>query len=331
MRGDWVPPRVILPDRLVAPTAPGPPAPRTVGDPVLHLQVRSDGTTAEDATRLLSGLGGRPLVLTVHDLRDTTRLDRESYDDLLDVLVPAADALTTFTAGAAGEIQQRWRRAARVVPHPHVVPLADMRAAEAMRAVHRRGHRPRSFRVGLHVGSLGADVDPLPLVPTLVEAVRELPGAVLQVDGHRDALAEGGACYDVRLAELLRSHAARGDLDLRVHDPLEGPALWAHLASLDVSVLPHRFGTHSRWLEACRDLGATVVAPTCGYFAEQAPVLTYRHDERGHDPLALAEAVRDAYAGHVPPPTSVDDRLRQRAVIAAAHRAIHADAVASVR
>lgn len=321
---------MILPDRLVAPPAPGLPAPRTVGDGVLHLEVRSDGTTAEDARRLLAALRGRPLVATVRDLRDTARVDRQAHDDVLDVLVPAADALTTFTAGAAAEIQQRWRRVARVVPHPHVVPLADMRAAEAMRSVHRRGHRPRPFRVGLHVGSLGADVDPAPLVPTLVEAVRGLPGAVLQVDGHRDALEEGGARYDARLAALLRTHAAEGHLDLRVHDPLEGPALWAHLASLDVSVLPHRFGTHSRWLEACRDLGTTVVAPTCGYFAQQAPVLTYRHDETAYDPGSLAEAVRDAYAGHVPPPTSVDDRVRQRAVITAAHRAIHAGVVAPV-
>jgi hypothetical protein len=317
---------VIVADRLLAPV------PRGLRD-VLHLEVRSDDGDTEDAARLVAGVreAGRPLVLTVHDLRDTRRVEREAYDRRLDTLVPAADAVVTFTAGAAGEVQHRWRRVARVLPHPHVVPLPAMRAAGAMRAVHRRGPRLRTFRVGLHVGSLGADVDPRPLVPALVEAVRELPGAALQVDGHRDALEEGGERFDAALAGLLRSYAERGDVDLRVHDPLHGAALWTHLASLDVSVLPHRFGTHSRWLEACRDLGTTVVAPTCGYFAQQAPVLTYGHDETGFDARSLVEAVRDAYAGHVPPPPSVEERLRQRAMITSAHRAIHADAVSAVR
>ena len=42
-------------------------------------------------------------------------------------------------------------------------------------------------------------------------------------------------------------------------------------AALDVSVLPYRFGTHSGWLEACFDLGTAVVAPSCGFYAEQRP------------------------------------------------------------
>ena len=50
-----------------------------------------------------------------------------------------------------------------------------------------------------------------------------------------------------------------------------------------MSVLPYRFGTHSGWLEACVDLGTAVVAPSCGFYAEQQPVHSYRHDEDGLD------------------------------------------------
>jgi len=70
--------------------------------------------------------------------------------------------------------------------------------------------------------------------------------------------------------------------------------LWTYLAGLDVSVLPYRFGTHSGWLEACRDLGTTVIVPSCGYFAEQGPVVTYVHDEDDYDGGSLQSAVEEA-------------------------------------
>ena len=72
--------------------------------------------------------------------------------------------------------------------------------------------------------------------------------------------------------------------------------LWEYLNAIDVSVLPYRFGTHSGWLEACFDLGTAVVAPSCGFYAEQRPCVIYRHDETGLDAASLAGAVRSAYA-----------------------------------
>ena len=72
--------------------------------------------------------------------------------------------------------------------------------------------------------------------------------------------------------------------------------LFAYLASLDISVLPYRFGTHSGWLEACRDLGTTVVAPSCGYYADQGPVLTYVNEEETFDPASLWHALEAAAA-----------------------------------
>jgi hypothetical protein len=99
--------------------------------------------------------------------------------------------------------------------------------------------------------------------------------------------------------------------------------LWAYLESLDVSVLPYRFGTHSGWLEACHDLGTTVLAPTCGYFREQRPCLSYRHDESGFDVRSLAEAVLYAYEHRPHWQARPGDRLRERLEVAAEHRRLY--------
>jgi glycosyltransferase involved in cell wall biosynthesis len=293
---------------------------------VFHLHFGFDARSPAELAELVAALRRRrkPLVFTVHDLRNPHHPDRRDHDRQLDVLVPAADALVTLTQGAAEEIRSRWGRDALVVPHPHVVPLDVMRRAAAMRDVRRRGPRPREFRVGLHVKSLRAGMHPHAVLPVLVDAVRDLPGAVLQVNGHTDVLQPDGKRFDAALAGALRDHADRGEVDLHIHDYLDDDGLWAYLASLDVSVLPYRFGTHSGWLEACRDLGTAVVAPSCGYFADQAPVLTYGHDEDHLDAASLVAAVREAYAGHVAPAPGVEERRAQRARIAAAHARLYA-------
>ena len=64
-----------------------------------------------------------------------------------------------------------------------------------------------------------------------------------------------------------------------------------------VAVLPYRFGTHSGWLELCRDRGTPVVAPSCGHFADAVgrTCVTYGHDERtGLDEESLRAAVAAA-------------------------------------
>jgi glycosyltransferase involved in cell wall biosynthesis len=292
---------------------------------VFHLHFGFDAQRPEDLAELVEVLRrrGTPFVFTVHDLRNPHHPDRQEHDRQLDVLVPAADALVTLTRGAADEIRTRWGREAIVIPHPHVVPLETMHRAAVMREVRRSGARERAFRVGLHVKSLRAGMNPHPLVPVIVEALRDLPGAVLQVNGHRDVLHPGGPRHDAELADSLQAHAGRGEIDLRVHDFLDNDGLWSYLSSLDVSVLPYRFGTHSGWLEACRDLGTAVIAPSCGYFADQAPVLTYGHDEEHLDEASLVAALEEAYAGHVAAPPSIDERRAQRAFVAEAHTRLY--------
>ncbi|MCW2834810.1 MAG: hypothetical protein JWN68_2763 [Nocardioides sp.] len=294
---------------------------------VFHLHFGFDARSVADLQALVASLRerGRPFVFTVHDLRNPHHVDRELHDQQLDVLVPAADRLITLTPGAADEIRRRWGREAVILPHPHVVPFETMGAASARRSVRRSGRLQSDFRVGVHVKSLRAGMHPHPLVPTLVETLSELTGAVLQVNGHCDVLDEGGARYDAELATLLHDYAERGLLDLRVHDYFTDDELWRYLSSLDVSVLPYRFGTHSGWLEACRDLGTAVIAPTCGYFADQAPVLSYQHDESGFDPESLARAVRTAYDGHAVAATSVEERRHQRSVVGSMHDRLYAE------
>ena len=159
---------------------------------------------------------------------------------------------------------------------------------------------------------------------TLERTVADLPDAVLQVNAHRDVM-EGGAREDAELRGWLRRAAEAGRVDLRVHDFLPDDELWAYLGSLDLSVLPYRFGTHSGWLEACRDLGTTVLAPTCGYFAEQGPVLGYEHDEDHVDLDSLASAVRRAHAERPHWGAGIDERRAQRREVARAHERVYAD------
>jgi hypothetical protein len=93
--------------------------------------------------------------------------------------------------------------------------------------------------------------------------------------------------------------------------------------AIDVSVLPYRFGTHSGWLEACFDLGTAVIAPSCGFYAQQRPCLIYGHDETGLDAASLARAVRSAYA-RTPGARAIPSRRREeRQALAAAHREIY--------
>lgn len=293
---------------------------------VFHLQFGFDACSVERLEELVATLRrrGKPFVYTVHDLRNPHHESRGLHDRQLDVLVPAADALVTLTPGAAAEIRERWGREALVLPHPHVVDVRTMGIVQDCRA--RR--RTWEFRVGVHVKSLRASMDPMRILPTLVETVRELPGAVLQVNAHRDVLDDDGARRDAGLADYLRSRAAAHEVDLRVHDFLPDAELWSYLSSLDVSVLPYRFGTHSGWLEACRDLGTTVVAPTCGYFAEQGPVLSYVHDESRYDASSLAAAVVEAYETRPRFGASIDERRAQRREVAAAHDRLYSSLLA---
>lgn len=287
---------------------------------VFHVQFGFDKLTAAELRAVVDAVHarGRAFVYTAHDLRNPHHPSSAAHDAQLDVLMSRADAVVTLTPGAARAIERRWGRDALVVPHPHVVDLPTMQRLA--------GRSRDGFRVGLHVKSLRASMDPMAILPTLVDTVRHLPGAVLQVNGHGELLEPDGDFSSPAAAELSAYlHAAhdRGDLELHVHDFMSDEELWDYLSSLSVSVLPYRFGTHSGWLEACRDLGTAVVAPTCGFFADQGPVHGYVLDEEQFVARTLDRALRDAYAAGSPDPVTVEERQAQRAQIAEAHRELY--------
>ena len=290
---------------------------------VMHIHFGFDARSPEELRQLVHALRRhrRPLVLTVHDLRNPHHSEPSLHDAQLDVLVPAAAQVITLTPGAAAEITKRWGRDVRVLPHPHVVG-PDWLARPRVPG--------RDFVIGLHAKSLRASIDPLPVVDALVRAIEPLDDARLVVDAHCDVMTTGNRRYEPVLAERLNLLTRQGVLDLHVHDYYSDDQLWAYLHSLDLSVLPYRFGTHSGWLEACYDLGTTVLAPDCGYYREQRPCLLYPLAADGTpDASGVEAAVRHAYA--VRPAWRADpvQRTAERGWLAEEHLSIYRAALAA--
>ncbi len=307
----WWPPRMLTPDWAA-----------THDFDLFHLHFGFDACPPEQLSAVVGVLRDRakPLVYTAHDLRNPHHEERGLHDAHLDVIIPAADTVITLSDGAAQEISRRWGREATVIPHPHVVPFETMSRLQAT-------PRPVGpFRVGVHLKSVRAGMAPMQVVPALVDSVAHLPEAVLQVNIHHDVMDVGGKRFDPALSAWLRWASGTKQIELLVHDYYDDDALWDYLAGLDVSVLPYRFGTHSGWLEACRDLGIAVIAPSCGYYADQGPVHTYRHDEQDFSPASLDDALRQAWDEHVTggtAPFGVAARRQQRVEIAQAHADIY--------
>jgi hypothetical protein len=283
---------------------------------VFHLHFGFDDRTPEQLAELTALLRqhGKPSVYTVHDLRNPHHADRRVHDAQLDALVPEVDELITLTHGAATRIGEKWGREATVLPHPHVVEEPTLRRARPER---------REFVVGVHVKSLRASMDPLPVIEALAKRIQELPDARLRVDVHNDVMRPELPRYDPDLAWRLRAMDDAGLLSLFVHDFFSDDELWFYLQNLDLSVLPYRFGTHSGWLEACYDLGTPVLVGNCGFYAEQAPCLTYDFNEEHLDEDSLEQGLLSAYRERPGWRADPHERRLQRERIAAAHRDLY--------
>jgi len=284
---------------------------------VFHVHFGFDAKSPRELRAIGAALraAGIPLVLTVHDLRNPHHPDADLHDAQLGVLLGCAAAVITLTPGAAETIAARWGRVAEVLPHPHVVDWDTMARA-------RPAHD--GYVVGLHAKSLRPNMAVQAVAPVLAATVADLPGARLRIDIHHEVFDPGAHAYRPDVGGALRALAAANPcVELREHDYFSDEELWAYLNAIDVSVLPYRFGTHSGWLEACFDLGTSVIAPSCGFYAQQRPCLVYRHDERGLDASSLAAAVRSAYAQTSGPRALPSRRFQERRALAAAHEAIY--------
>ncbi len=255
---------------------------------------------------------GIPLVHTIHDLRNPHHADPSRHDLHVEILVARADHLFTLTDAAAEMVARRHGRRPEVVPHPGVLWEERMGLA-----------RVEPGLVGIHLGPLRCNVvDAARVAAAAAAAAHRRRGRVL-VDldtGAGSHRPDGQAELDA-----LDRLAATGEVTVEVRPPLSDAALAQHLGRLHVAVLPYRFGSHSGWLEACRDAGTTVVAPNCGFYAHQwADVISYNHDElSGLDAESLTEAVDEALCRPPPRPSDWEWRDRQRREIALAHVAAY--------
>lgn len=317
---------VLLPDPPVPGAAPGVwwPHPGLDADWVLehagefdvvHVHFGTESKTPEELVAWLAALRRTrvPLVLTVHDIAHPHLRDQTAYHDQLALLVPAADALLTLTQGAATVVAERWGRRPEVVRHPHVVPLPLVGAP-----------RPRhgGLRVGLHLKSLRTNLDPVPVIDPLREAVRRVPGGRLHVHAHPELLDEDFGRYDPTVVAALRELEDDPVAQVHVRQRMSDPQLWDYLRCVDVSVLTYAWATHSGWVEACRDVGTWVLAPDVGHLLEQGGVLAWGRPaepptvDRLHDLLEVA-------AGSRPQAISSQDRFDQRRLLAQRHAEVY--------
>ncbi|GAA2009876.1 glycosyltransferase [Nakamurella flavida] len=305
--GQWWPPRVLEPGWIDAHAA---------EIDLVHLHFGFDAADPAGLRDWVAALDTHriPLVMTVHDLVNPHFADQRGHLAHLDVLVPAATELITLTAGAAAEIARGWGRTATVVPHPHVVPLAQLRDPVPPRP---------TLTVGVHAKSLRANLDPLPVLQALLVSTGQLPDLRVQVHRHPD-LATRTDDRARALTAFLADRAADPAWTVLTHDRYDDEELWTALTSVDVCVLPYGFGTHSGWLEACVDLGVGVIVPDVGHYAGQHghPTL-HRLADGGVDAEALTDTLRRVSADRAVAGPPRPDRRGQRREIARAHAAVY--------
>jgi hypothetical protein len=261
-----------------------------------HLDERAVECWTETVRRL-----GIPLVVTVHQLRDPAQPTRARHDAHLAALLSTAELVLTLTPGAAEEIADRFGRTPIVVAHPSIATPDPQLGAER----------------GLVGVRLGPALCTLPDPSAVVRAA--LSGAVSGGGRLRVLVAEPDTVF---LGDAVRALADAGDVELVVHDG----DLPRQLQQLHVAVLPERCGTHSADLEICRDVGTRVVAPGCGWFADQwSEVVTYSHDEEsGLDAVSLAAAVGAALTRPMPRPVDRVWRVEQQAALQRVHAEVYA-------
>jgi beta-1,4-mannosyltransferase len=270
---------------------------------------------------------GVAVVYTCHDLRNPNHPTPELHEAGLAVWLAHADEVVTLTPWAARQLAERWGRAATVLPHPHVVPLAEL---ERRARVPRRRHADR-YRIGLHLKSLRPNFFHLEAVAGALAAIEPLDGVQLEVRVHHDVLDPQRKVHTPELLALLLDAAsdAASRLDLLIHHYLSDDQLWDAIAGVDALVLPYRFGTHSGLLEACRDLGTAVIASSVGGYGDQgAPHRFDVRDDGSFDTGAFVDAVRAAVADGRPDPVPVAERVRQRRELADRHVEVYRRAIA---
>jgi hypothetical protein len=191
-----------------------------------------------------------------------------------------------------------------------VLTLTDGAAAE----ISQRWGRPVTVLPHPHVVDLERMAQPRPPSDGFVFGLHAKPRAGNDPEAVRAPLARA-------VAGLPGARLHPGPRPGRLSDD----ELWDHLSGLDALVLAYRSGTHSGFVEACHDLGTTVLAPRTGHLAQQAPVLSYDLDVPGSLEAAAARAVAQGPGPKADPVA----RAAQRTELADAHARVYAGALAA--
>lgn len=269
---------------------------RGEGIKVVHLHFGFEHLPPAELARWVDAIdaAGIALVHTVHDLDNPHLTDQRSYHRSIAILVGAASVVLTLTPAAAAMIEQRYRRRAVTVPHPHIVPLDRLERSD-------RHDTPPRQGVYVHAATLRPNFD-VELVEALAEAANPVGGLRVHV---RDSASPQLRHRLERLGQRLAS--------VTVEPRLDDDTLWDRIASVRLLVLPYRWGTHSGLIEAGRDLGTPTLAPGFGGYEDQGAVRLDRN--------RLAECVRRAIAS--PPTVTAAGRRRQRHEAVSIHRRIY--------
>ena len=223
-----------------------------------------------------------PLVLTVHDLDNPHLTDQTEHHERLQLLIDESSATITLTDQAADILARDYGATdVRVIPHPQIVdvPVAP-----------ERGGRAAVFLKSLR-SNVVADAQ------FYADIAEEVPLDVYVHEG----------------AEL----ASIGNANVIVHAPMDDAELYAAVGRAGVCVLPYTRGTHSGWLEMCRDLGVPVAVPDTGCYAGQADTPAAVEVYPAGDGRAAGQAAARLLARGPVPYTG--DREQQRDQVRRAH------------
>lgn len=262
---------------------------------VLHVHFGYEHRSPAQVADLVEALPV-PLVVTVHDLDNPHLADpaeQAAHRERVRLLVDAAAAVITLTDCAAERLRAEFgARRVEVLPHPPVVPAGT-------RARHGGG-------AGVFLKSLRSNVVADP--DFYLRIAERVPLTVF--------------AHDVDATRALRDALqGRPGITLVTHDRLDDAALHDAVGGLDVCLLPYTRGTHSGWLEMCRDLGTCVAVPDVGCYAGQADDPAAVETYAAGDGESAAGAVAKLLArGPLP-------RAGQRPNVRAAHARIYREVV----
>ncbi|ROR52954.1 hypothetical protein EDD41_0073 [Luteococcus japonicus] len=319
--GLWWPPALFDPARREA---------ALDGADVVHVHFGVEQVPLHDMLATIDELDRRgiALVVTVHDLRNPHLEEDAHHAERLDLLIREAEVVVTLTASAATEIRRRWGREAVVLPHPHVAPLGRIGGVAGPRG-RRRGQGRRPL-VGVDLKGLRTNTMHAAELAQVATAVTGCD-CDLRVGIHAEVL-DGLETRDPDLARLLRGwQAGKGDeagVTVAPHERYSDDGLLDHLSSLSAVVLPYRFGTHSGYLEACRDVGTAVVARAVGCYHDQHACPTFSLDDIED---TLPGALRVALDGRVEWTATREERRAEAEGVRAAHRRIYRQVATSRR